>query len=252
MHARLRPSPNQFVYPMFCLRLNLARLDEIKTFGFGLNCLRPVSIYTASNLADWMRDLLMQHAIEADGEIWLHTFPRVWGFVFNPVNFWYCYDREGGLRAVLAEVNNTFGETHRYLVTHPENQRIDRHTHLACVKMMHVSPFCQVTGHYQFRFRETEHSAWIGIDYFDQDGLLLKTSVGGKRFPMNPSALGRALLAQPLLTIGIFARIHWQALRLWCKKVPFFRKPQPPAIALTSSSTPNAISLQSAKQELKS
>ncbi len=259
MHERLRPTNNRFVYPVFCFRLNLARLADIKIMGFGINCLRPVSIYTAdygpkdgSNLEQWMRDLLVQYDIDADGEIWLHTFPRVLGFVFNPVSFWYCYDRQGGLRAVLAEVNNTFGETHQYLITSHNQQCIDSNTRLECIKMMHVSPFCEVQGHYEFGFRDTAQTAWVGIDYFDPDGLLIKTSVGGNREALNQQTLWRALLAQPLLTIGVFARIHWQAFHLWRKKVPFFSKPLPPEITLTTSTTPNTTHSIAQKQELAS
>lgn len=258
MHERLRPAHHRFVYPVFCLRLNLARLDEIQTIGFGVNRWRPVSIYTqdygpkdGSNLEQWMRELLAQHQIEADGEIWLHTFPRVLGFVFNPVNFWYCYDSQNGLRAVLAEVNNTFGETHRYLIAAHNKQCIESNTHLECIKMMHVSPFCEVQGHYAFSFRDTPHSSWVGIDYFDANGLLIKTSVGGKRQPLNRQTLWRALLAQPLLTIGVFAKIHWQAWHLWRKRVPFFRKPPPPSATFTTAftTTPAAPARSATKPE---
>ncbi len=242
MHERLRPARNRFVYPVFCLRLNLARLDDIKVTGFGINCWRLASIRIAdygpkdgSNLESWARDLLAAQHIEADGEIWLQTFPRVLGWVFNPVSFWYCYAKNGELRAVLAEVTSTFGETHQYLLTSPDSKAIHSNTHLECKKMLHVSPFCEVQGHYQFRFRDTASTAWVGIDYFDLDGLLLKTSVGGQIQDLNSATLRRALLAQPLLTVGVFARIHWQALKLWFKRVPFFRQPASPTHSLTAS-----------------
>ncbi|QKJ67424.1 DUF1365 domain-containing protein [Deefgea piscis] len=259
MHQRLRPAQNRFVYPVFCLRLNLARLGDINVSGFGLNRWRPVAIYTqdygpkdGSNLEQWMRNVLLQYGIEANGEIWLHTFPRVFGFVFNPVSFWYCYDRDGGLRAVLAEVNNTFGETHQYLIAANDDQCIEADTRLECIKMMHVSPFCEVQGHYQFGFRDTAQTAWVGIDYFDTDGLLIKTAVGGKREALNRQTLWRALLAQPLLTLGVFARIHWQAFHLWRKRVPFFSKPAPPTIELTSSIHPTPHKVVAQHSELTS
>ncbi|WP_288841485.1 DUF1365 domain-containing protein [uncultured Deefgea sp.] len=259
MHQRLRPAQHRFVYPVFCLRLNLARLGDIEVSGFGLNRWRPVAIYTqdygpkdGSDLEHWMRDVLAQNGITADGEIWLHTFPRVFGFVFNPVSFWYCYDRQGGLRAVLAEVNNTFGETHQYLIAAHDEQCIAADTRLECIKMMHVSPFCEVQGHYQFGFRDTAKTAWVGIDYFDGDGLLIKTAVGGQRADLNRQTLWRALLAQPLLTLGVFARIHWQALHLWRKRVPFFSKPIPPTIELTTSIHPIANKVAAQASELTS
>lgn len=239
-HERLRPSKNRFVYPIFCVRVNVERLHDIRIFGFGVNRWRPVSLRTADygpkngdDLALWMRGILADHQIEAAGDIYLQTFPRVFGYVFNPVNFWYCHDTQGGLRAVLAEVNNTFGETHRYLLTTESGACIDSRTRIECLKMMHVSPFCLVQGHYEFGFREAENKTWVNIDYFDDQGLLIKTGVGGKLEPLNRRSLWRALLAQPFLTLGVFFRIHSQAFRLWRKRVPFFTKPASPSVPLT-------------------
>ncbi|MQQ99751.1 DUF1365 domain-containing protein [Glaciimonas soli] len=235
MHERLRPAHNRFVYPVFYLRLNLTRLDECSSPWFGIDRWRPMSLRTSdygprdgSSLTLWMRTILADNSIAADGAIWLQTFPRIFGFVFNPVNFWYCYDKEENLRAVLAEVNNTFGETHRYLLTSKPQQSISAETVLACQKRLHVSPFCDVRGEYRFRFRDTKNTAFVGIDYYDDDGLLLKTAIGGHTQIMQSPALLRALISQPFMTLGVVARIHWQALKLWRKRVHLFRKPQPP------------------------
>ena len=235
MHERLRPAHNRFVYPVFCLRLNLARLEEANSGWLGINRWRPVSIFAkdygprdGSSLEQWMRSLLQDTGIHADGEIWLQTFPRVFGFTFNPVSFWYCHDRDGGLRAVLAEVNNTFGETYRYLLTAAEQGVISESTTLECKKQMHVSPFCEVRGFYRFRFREAQNTMFIGLDYHDDNGLLLKTSIGGHSQALTSKALALAVFKHPFLTLGIVARIHWQALKLWIKRVPFFSKPAAP------------------------
>ncbi|MGK5019465.1 DUF1365 domain-containing protein [Janthinobacterium sp. LB2P10] len=232
-HARLRPVPHRFVYPLFYVRLNLARLDECQSRWFGVDRWRPLSIRRrdhgprdGSSLEQWMRTLLREHHIDADGEIWLQTFPRVAGYVFNPVSFWHCYDTAGQLRAVLAEVNNTFGESHRYLLRiadtagGPSTATAD--------KQMHVSPFCEVSGHYRFRFRLGGASHCTELDYHDDDGVLLRTALSGRAMPMSDSALAGALLRYPLLGLGIMLRIHWQALRLWLKHVPFFSKPPAP------------------------
>ncbi|WP_373992014.1 DUF1365 domain-containing protein [Duganella sp. BuS-21] len=234
VHARLRPALHRFVYPLFYVRLNLARLDACNSRWFGVDRWRPLAIRRrdygprdGSSLELWMRALLREHGITADGEIWLQTFPRVAGYVFNPVNFWQCHAADGRLAAVLAEVNNTFGETHRYLL------RIDDGMSVAAVKQMHVSPFCAVQGHYRFRFRLGGASHSIGIDYHDDDGLLLRTAVSGHPAPMTDRAIFGALCRYPLLGIGIVARIHWQALRLWLKRVPFFSKPAAPSIHTT-------------------
>jgi DUF1365 family protein len=226
MHARLRPVLHRFVYPVFYVRLNLARLEECQSRWFGVDRARPLSLRTrdygprdGSDLELWMRNLLAEHGIVADGEIWLQTFPRVLGYAFNPVSFWHCHDAHGRLRAVLAEVNNTFGETHRYLL------RVADDGSAACIKHMHVSPFCPLTGHYEFRFHTAGATPRTGLDYHDHDGLLIRTTLSGRAEPMRDRALALALLRYPLLGLGVVFRIHWQALRLWIKGVPFFRKP---------------------------
>jgi len=225
-HDRLRPKRNRFCYPVFYMRLNLGRLADCNSRWFGVDQRRLVSIRTrdfgprdGSSLDAWMRGLLREQGIEADGEIWLQAFPRVLGFAFNPVNFWHCHDAQGSLKAVLAEVNNTFGDSHCYLL-----QPDGRDGRAACAKRLHVSPFCQVDGEYRFRFRLGAGSQLTKIDYHDANGLLLKTAIAGKPQPCSDSALFKALLRQPLLCVGIVARIHWQALRLWCKGLPFFGK----------------------------
>lgn len=226
MHARLRPVLHRFVYPVFYVRVNLARLDACQSAWFGIDRRRPLSIRTrdygprdGSSLQQWMRALLATHDIQADGEIWLQTFPRVFGYVFNPISFWHCHDSEGRLRAVLAEVNNTFGETHRYLL------QLSDDGHGACLKQMHVSPFCETVGSYRFRFRLDRARPHTAIDYHDEQGLLIRTTLSGQVQAMSNAAAASALLRYPLLGLGIVFRIHLQALRLWLKGVPFFRKP---------------------------
>lgn len=232
MHERLRPARNRFVYPVFCVRLNLDRLTELNRWWFGVDrrCLmgirtRDYGAREDSDLAGWMRQQLAQAGVHANGEIWLQTFPRVFGYVFNPVSFWYCHDDAGGLRELLAEVTSTFGERHSYLLTGSEGEIITSNTTLECCKKLHVSPFCRVEGRYQFRLRESAETSFIGIDYFDDDGLVLRTSVGGHKRVLNRRSAVHALMSQPLMTFSVIARIYWQALRLWLAKTPFFSKP---------------------------
>lgn len=247
MHERLRPVLHRFVYPVFYLRVNLARLNELNSAWFGINRWRVAALYTkdygardGSDLESWMRTLLQQAGIKADGEIWLQTFPRLFGYVFNPVSFWYCYDKTGALRAVLAEVNNTFGESHRYLLS--DAQAITEHSTLIGKKNLHVSPFCQVQGTYRFRFRDLADSNFVSLDYHDENGLLIKTAVGGRSEAFTARRILRAVLKQPFLTFGIVLGIHWQAFKLWRKGVPFFSKPAAPRQYL--STTPHPLTNQ--------
>ncbi|WP_255696583.1 DUF1365 domain-containing protein [Paralcaligenes sp. KSB-10] len=248
MHERLRPAHNRFVYPVFCVRLNLDRLKDLDRWWFGVDrrCLmgirtRDYGACDGSDLAAWMRRHLAEAGVQADGEIWLQTFPRVFGYVFNPVSFWYCHDSAGGLRALLAEVTSTFGERHSYLLTGPEGQAITSSTTLECRKQLHVSPFCRVEGRYQFRVRDTADTSFVGIDYFDSAGLVLRTSIGGRKSVLNRQSATQALMRQPFMTFSIIARIYWQAVRLWLANVPFFPKPQVSNAASPTVTSENAI-----------
>jgi DUF1365 family protein len=248
MHRRSRPAVHAFTYPVFCVQLPLTRLAEagnavLRIDRPGLMSFRQQDHgpRDGSPLLPWIRELLRRHGLPADGEVLLQTFPRVLGYVFNPVSFWYCHDRAGALVAVLAAVNNTFGGHHDYLLFNPDRSPLRDGQSLTSAKAFHVSPFCDVRGEYRFRFRLNERRSIAHIDYFDEgDGdesadALLLTSISGKRLPWRAATLLAAFLRMPLLTFGVMARIHWQALKLWIKGVPFVgARPQPRPIEETS------------------
>lgn len=239
MHERVRPAHHRFVYPVFCVRFDLSHLATQRAWWFGIGRWRLLGIdprdygpCDGTDLLAWIRNQLAQAGLPADGRVWLQTFPRVLGYAFNPVSFWLCEDRDGNLRALLAEVRNTFGERHRYLLRAEDDEPIGYDTPLVCAKAFHVSPFCRVEGRYVFRVRETQAAASIAIDYHDAEGLLIRTSIAVRKVPLTQWGALRAVVRQPWLTIAIVARIHWQALRLWLKGVPFYGK-RPPAAAPT-------------------
>jgi len=245
LHARSRPARHAFRYAAFCLRLPLSALDDLPARGLPRNRRAPVAFHDEDHgardgtpLADWIHARLAAERISADGEVVLYTFPRVLGYVFNPVSFWVCHDRAGAVRAVLAEVNNTFGESHAYLVAHDDGRPIASGEPLAARKAFHVSPFCEVKGRYVFRFHATADRWLARVDYHDDASPepLLATSIGGRAEPLSPRAVRRLVARYPAFTLGVIARIHWQAIKLWSKRVPFFRKPAPPATALTRTS----------------
>ena len=235
-HARSRPQAHAFAYPTFFLMLPLRSLRAQGDGALARNRRAALSFHDRDHgdgRADclaWLEQTLATQGItDADGEVWLHTYPRVLGYAFKPVSFWYCHRADGSLRALLAEVNNTFGERHCYLLDAPRYGvpcRAD--------KVFHVSPFCPVRGEYRFVFmrtqRDGEDCTVVRIDYHDEPDApaLIRTSVSGVLQPLDAASARRALLRHPLMTLGVIARIHWQALRLWLKQAPFFRQPAAP------------------------
>jgi DUF1365 family protein len=130
-------------------------------------------------------------------------------------------------------VRNTFGEHHNYLVVHADGRPIAATDTIRARKVFHVSPFFPVRGEYRFRFGTASGRSSAAIDYQEEGKRLLSTHLTGQASPLNGATLTRALLRFPLQTFGVVARIHWQALRLWLKRVPFFRKPEPPLQEMT-------------------
>jgi uncharacterized protein len=252
-HARHRPRPHAFRYPAYFLRLPMRRLDAalegqhlLAHNRFGLMSFhdidhgdpRETDTVGASRgcerLLAWIARVLESEGIaDARGEIWLHTFPRVLGYAFKPVSFWFCHREDGALRAIVCEINNTFGERHCYLLAHRDGRPIANGEELVATKVFHVSPFCAVNGSYRFRFLSARDRAVARIDYDDDDGPILSTSLSGAMRPVSNRALFFAFARMPLFSFGVVARIHSQALRLWLTRTPFFSKPAPPSSGIS-------------------
>jgi len=240
-HARLKPVRNAFTYGTYFLMLPMRSLAVAGPGALVRNRWAPLSFFDVDHgdgrspaqggALAWLDDLLQQQGIDgADGEVWLHCYPRVLGHTFKPVSFWYCHRADGTLRAIVVEVNNTFGERHCYLLDAPRFGVEQR-----AAKVFHVSPFCPVEGGYRFRFMvdPTRHRTVGRIDYDDASGPLLQTSVCGTLQALDARTTRQALWRYPAMTLGVVLRIHWQALKLFAKRVPFFNKPVPPT-ALTT------------------
>jgi DUF1365 family protein len=244
-HKRLRPKVHAFAYRTFFLMLPLRRLTEI-TPALPVNRWGAISFderdhgdgrdAQAGGALGWVTELLRGEGIQdADGEIWLHAYPRMWGYAFKPVSFWYCHRKDASLRAIVVEVNNTFGERHCYVLENPVFG-----APLTARKCFHVSPFLDVTGDYAFRFmltrREGRTHTVVRIDHRDGQGTLLQTSVSGVLEPITRASLRHALWAYPAMTWMLIARIHWHALQLWAKGIKFHRKPEPAPSFVTRTS----------------
>lgn len=227
-HTRLRPVRHAFAYPTCFLLLPLRTMHRAPASCGPLahNRRGALSFHDVdhgdgrANAVEWLDELLSRHGIaDAQGEAWLHCFPRMLGYAFKPVSFWYCHRADGGLRAIVVEVNNTFGERHCYVLDQPAWGR-----ELEARKAFHVSPFCRVEGRYRFRFLFTagRTRTVVRIEHDDEEGPLLSTSVSGELQPASRIAVRSALWRYPFLTVGIVARIHWQAMKLWLARVPYF------------------------------
>jgi DUF1365 family protein len=239
-HTRLKPARNAFAYPSYFWMLPMRALrqqavSEVKRNRFGL-----LSFHDADHgvggpdALAWLDGLLKAEGLHgpdiARGEVWLQTYPRVLGHVFKPVSFWYVHRADGTLAAVVAEVNNTFGERHCYLLHGPD---LAWGRDITADKVFHVSPFCEVSGTYRFRFMRTLDRIVVRIDHDDVHGPVLQTSVSGRLELLTTRSARHAFWGWPLMTVGVVARIHWQALRVWLKGVPLRAKPAPPTDLVT-------------------
>ncbi|QID17076.1 DUF1365 domain-containing protein [Nitrogeniibacter mangrovi] len=236
-HHRHQPCAHGFHYPVAFLRMPLSAWDRVRVPLLGVDRAHVFSLNRrdhgprdGSDLARWIGAVLRAHRLTAacDGEVVLQTFPRMFGYVFNPVSFWFCHDRGGALRAVLAEVNNTFGERHGYLVAHEDGAPIRAGEELTARKCFHVSPFFPVSGEYRFRFVLAEGCSRVHVDLWAAGQCQLSTVIDGRLEPLARPAMWRWLGRFPFMTLGVMVRIHLQAFRLWRKRVRFFRKPLPP------------------------
>ncbi|MEM6888626.1 MAG: DUF1365 domain-containing protein [Pseudomonadota bacterium] len=184
--------------------------------------------------ARWVRDVLDQHQIKAITRIDLVAQPKVLGHVFNPVSFWLCWRGEAVLTAVIAEVNNTYGDRHSYLCCHSDHRPIKPSDTLTASKIFHVSPFQPVDGGYKFRFDISDDRIGIWIDYSRNKGGLIATLIGKRRALDNRAILSSAL-RRPFGSRRVLALIHWQALKLWAKGAVFRSRPEPPAKEISRS-----------------
>lgn len=237
MHRRLFPVQYRFVYRVFSLVLDLDRIDEVARASRWLSHNR-FNLFSFDDrdhgprdgrpLKPWLLERLRELGQEIPVErVEIQCYPRVLGFVFNPLTVWTCFDRTDTPVAVLCEVNNTFGEAHGYLL-HQQGAAMHwpiRHAHR---KEFHVSPFVDMNADYHFRFsRHGDRHATVIREY--QDGRLMLVAVQqGTAERITDARLLYAALAYPLLTLKVVAMIHWQALKIWLKGGRFHPKPAPP------------------------
>lgn len=236
MHRRLVAPLHRFVYRVFYVLVDVDRLDQLdrrlKLFShnrFNLLSLHDRDYGEGASLRQFAQSRLRQAGIELDGgRIRLLTLPRLLGFAFNPFSLWYCEHRDGTLRAVLADVRNTFGERHCYLLASGGQPLPYEHRHEK-EKCLHVSPFFDQVGRYRFELSEPGETLRVTIHETREGVPILDAAMAGDRRVLSDVQIAAQVLRMPWMTLKVVAGIHWEALKIWLRGAKFHGKPAPPA-----------------------
>ena len=224
MHARHEPRRHVFRYPVAYWLLDLDELGELDRRLRLLSVNRPgvVSLRDSDHF-DGDDTPLKEAVIRFAGDpsiarVLVLTQLRVLGYVFNPVSFYWCYRGDGSLACMVAELNNTFGERLPELL--PGDSLEYEHQ-----KRLHVSPFMELDQRYRYTFSEPGESVFARIEVHENGRMALQAVLAGRRRELTGTALSRFLVRYPLMPVQVIALIHWQALKLFLKRVPFHHKP---------------------------
>ena len=245
MHHRYRPVAHRFSYRV-CTWLfdldELAELDKLRFFsneGFNIFSLYARDHGDGSDLPlkQQIMALLERHGIACgNGRIRLLCYPRMFGYVFNPLSVFYCYDDSEQLKAIIYEVNNTFNQRHAYLipVLPPAVANDDKPLiQQGCDKLFYVSPFMPMETRYHFRMQPPDTRVAVMIQQHDEQGHVFDASFSGERVALNNASVLKIFLRHPLMTIKVIAGIHWEALQLWRKGLGIQPRPQQPGYQVT-------------------
>lgn len=231
-HRRFAPARHDFSYPIFMVCLDIDRIAEMMSISplTSLNRWNAASFYSDDHFGNSLLSLRERLATDAaahktslpDGKIFLLAHLRYFGYNFNPVSFFYCHDADGALKTIVAEVNNTFGETHNYWL---ENNRAGDTLHADFAKQFHVSPFLGMEQRYEWAFASKGDSLIVQTNSYENEERIFDATLNLEFREWNRRNLHSALLRFPFMTLKVIAAIHWQAVRLWWKKVPVVHHP---------------------------
>ena len=231
IHKRFKPKEHFFKYKVFSLLLDLSELSlldkKLKIFSY--NKFNILSFYDidhgprdGTSLISWVKDNLNNNNINSEEiKIKLLCYPRVWGYVFNPLSIFFVYDKNSNLVSILYEVKNTFGEQHTYVFKIDNVHQLLEHS---CKKKFHVSPFIEMNGLYYFKILKPENKLSVVINLNDENGKLLFASQDGLKEELNNKNLITSYMSHPLMSFKIIGAIHFEALKLWLKGIKLVKR----------------------------
>jgi hypothetical protein len=238
MHARMKPASHRFTYEVVSLLIDLDRLDDADRASpfFSVDRFNLWSFRQSdhgprdgTSLRAWVGRVLADAGLDlTDGRVLLQCYPRVMGYVFDPLSVYFCYGRDGGLAAAVYEVRNTFGEHHTYVAPVRAGEMSAAGLRQSRRKLFYVSPFNAVDMDYLFRLRPPTDDIAIRILATDSGGPHLAATFHGSRRALTSAALLAAWARFPLLTLKVVAAIHWEALKLWLKGLRMVPRPVAP------------------------
>ena len=231
VHKRFRPKKHFFKYKVFSLLIDFSEIHllEKELTLFSYNKFNILSFYDidhgqrdGSSLVEWVKENMIKNNISTEGiSIKLLCYPRIWGYVFNPLSVFFVYDKSSNLTSILYEVKNTFDEQHTYIFKLQKTDQLIEHT---CKKKFHVSPFIEMECTYFFKITKPGEKILVYIDQYDCEDKLLVALQEGFKVDLNNKNLLKNYFFHPLMSFKIILAIHFEAFRLWIKGVKFIKK----------------------------
>ena len=231
IHKRFKPKEHFFKYKVFSLLLDLSELSlldkKLKIFSY--NKFNILSFYDVdhgprdgTSLISWVKENLNNNNINSkEIKIKLLCYPRVWGYIFNPLSIFFVYDKNSNLISILYEVKNTFGEQHTYVFKINKDNQLLEHS---CKKKFHVSPFIEMNCLYYFKILKPTDKLSVVINQNDDSGKLLFASQDGEKNQLNNKNLMISYISNPLMSFKIIGAIHFEAFKLWIKGIKLVKK----------------------------
>ena len=231
IHKRFWPKKHFFKYKVFSLLIDLSELYQLekKLTLFSYNKFNVLSFYDidhgprdGSSLIDWVKENMTKNNINTDGiTIKLLCYPRIWGYVFNPLSVFFVYDKNSNLVSILYEVKNTFNEQHTYIFKLQKSEKLIEHS---CRKKFHVSPFIEMNCTYYFKITKPGEKISVYIDQYDNENKLLVALQEGIKVTLNNKNLIKVFFSHPAMSFKIILAIHFEAFKLWVKGIRFVKK----------------------------